>query len=108
MNVVIGLVMLKRFFGGTLIEDSLGQMGMIFYQLGGLLRFPLLIVPTIMCTVRWRLSLPKWSVSQRKTTLEKAAIAIPAGLNMLTNTGPFLFMHHAVTENVTTLPAIAE
>jgi len=40
-------------------------------------------------------------------TLEKAAMAIPTGLNKLTKTGPFLFMHQVITEKDTTLPIIA-
>jgi len=51
--------------------------------------------------------LPTWSVSPRKATLIKAAMAIPTGLNMVTNTGPFLSMHQVKTENVTALPKIA-
>lgn len=52
-------------------------------------------------------NLPTWSVSPRKMTPIKAAIAIPKGLNMATNTGPFLCMHQVNTENVTTLPKTA-
>ena len=48
--------------------------------------------------------LPIWSVSPRKMTPIKAAIAILKGLNMVTNKGPFLCMHHVTTLNVTTLP----
>lgn len=51
--------------------------------------------------------LPTWSVSPRKAALIKAAMAIPTGLNMETNTGPFLSMHQVSTENVTTLPKTA-
>lgn len=51
--------------------------------------------------------LPIWSVLPRKKTLIKAAMAIPTGLNMVTNTGPFLLMHQVNTENVTTLPKVA-
>lgn len=51
--------------------------------------------------------LPAWSVSPRKMTPIKAAIAMPRGLNMATNKGPFLCMHHVNTENVTTPPKTA-
>jgi hypothetical protein len=51
--------------------------------------------------------LPTCSVSPRKMAPIKAAMAIPRGLNIATNTGPFFCMHHVSTENVTTLPKTA-
>lgn len=51
--------------------------------------------------------LPIWRVSPRKMAPIKAAIEIPTGLNMATNTGPFLRMHHATTPYVTTFPNTA-
>lgn len=51
--------------------------------------------------------LPRWSVSPKKISLIRAAIKIPTGLNMATNTGPFLRKHHATRPNNIKPPKIA-
>lgn len=57
--------------------------------------------------IKTRRYLPTCNVSPRKMAPKNTAIAIPRGLNVAKNTGPFFSTTHIATQKVTTLPKTA-